>query len=393
MSEAVLVAMGRSALGKASRGTLKQTRPEDIAAQVLAGVLKQAPQLSPKEIDDVILGCAFPEAEQGINIGRVVALEAGLDECVPGQTVNRFCSSGLQSIAIAANSIAAGQNDIVAAGGVESMSAIPIGGNQPRPNPSMMIDHPHVYDSMGITAENVAERYHISREDQDAFALASHQKALAAQNAGKFREEIIPIMADTVTADPSGKKTASKVRFDADEGIRADTSMEILAKLRPSFRVNGTVTAGNSSQMSDGAAFAVLMSAEKAKALGCRPIAKLAGFSVAGVAPEVMGIGPLYVIPKVLKRCGYTLNDIDLFELNEAFAAQALACMRNLGLDPARVNVNGGAIAMGHPLGCSGAALTVKLLSELRRTGKKRGVVSMCIGGGMGAAAVFEMIG
>jgi acetyl-CoA acyltransferase len=393
MSEVVLVAMGRSALGKASRGTLKQTRPEDIAMQVLAGVLKQTPQLSPKEIDDVVLGCAFPEAEQGINVGRVVALGAGLDESVPGQTVNRFCSSGLQSIAIAANSIAAGQNDIVAAGGMESMSAIPIGGNQPRPNPSMMIDHPHVYDSMGITAENVAERYHISREDQDAFALASHQKALAAQKAGKFSEEIIPVMADAVTPDPSGKKTASKVRFDADEGIRADTSLEGLAKLRPSFKVNGTVTAGNSSQMSDGAAFVVVMSAEKAAALGCRPIAKLTGYSVVGVAPEIMGIGPLYAIPKVLKRCGYTLNDIDLFELNEAFAAQSLACIRELGLDTGKVNVNGGAIALGHPLGCTGAALTVKLLNELRRTGKKRGVVSMCIGGGMGAAAIFELIG
>ncbi|MDR2159488.1 MAG: thiolase family protein [Treponema sp.] len=393
MNEAVLVAMGRSALGKASRGTLRQTRPEDIAVQVLAGVLKQAPQLSPKDIDDVILGCAFPEAEQGINIGRIVALGAGLDECVPGQTINRFCSSGLQSIAIAANSIAAGQNDIIAAGGVESMSAIPIGGNQPRPNPSMMAAHPHVYDSMGITAENVAERYHISREAQDAFALASHQKALAAQNAGKFREEIIPLLADTVTAESSGKKKAAKVRFDADEGIRADTSLEILGKLRPNFKMNGTVTAGNSSQMSDGAAFVVVMSAEKAGALGCRPIAKLTGFSVVGVPPEVMGIGPLYAIPKVLKRCGYTLQDIDLFELNEAFAAQALACIRELGLDTGKVNVNGGAIAMGHPLGCSGAALTVKLLSELRRTGKKRGVVSMCIGGGMGAAAVFEMIG
>jgi acetyl-CoA acyltransferase len=393
MSEVVLVAMGRSALGKASRGTLKQTRPEDIAAQVLAGVLKQAPQLSPKEIDDVVLGCAFPEAEQGINVGRVVALGAGLDECVPGQTVNRFCSSGLQSIVIAANSIAAGQNDIVAAGGVESMSAIPIGGNQPRPNPSMMIDYPHVYDSMGITAEKVAERYDISREDQDAFALASHRKALAAQNAGKFKEQIIPVMADTVAADPSGKKNAAKIRFDADEGIRADTSLESLAKLRPSFKMNGTVTAGNSSQMSDGAAFVVVMSAEKAAALGCRPIARLAGYSVVGVAPEIMGIGPLYAIPKVLKRCGYVLNDIDLFELNEAFAAQSLACIRGLGLDAGKVNVNGGAIAMGHPLGCTGAALTVKLLNELRRTGKKRGVVSMCIGGGMGAAAVFELIG
>lgn len=393
MSEVVLVAMGRSALGKASRGTLKQTRPEDIAAQVLAGVLKQAPQLSPKEIDDVVLGCAFPEAEQGINVGRVVALGAGLDECVPGQTVNRFCSSGLQSIVIAANSIAAGQNDIVAAGGVESMSAIPIGGNQPRPNPSMMIDYPHVYDSMGITAEKVAERYDISREDQDAFALASHRKALAAQNAGKFKEQIIPVMADTVAADPSGKKNAVKIRFDADEGIRADTSLESLAKLRPSFKMNGTVTAGNSSQMSDGAAFVVVMSAEKAAALGCRPIARLAGYSVVGVAPEIMGIGPLYAIPKVLKRCGYVLNDIDLFELNEAFAAQSLACIRGLGLDAGKVNVNGGAIAMGHPLGCTGAALTVKLLNELRRTGKKRGVVSMCIGGGMGAAAVFELIG
>jgi acetyl-CoA acyltransferase len=299
----------------------------------------------------------------------------------------------LQSIVIAANSIAAGQNDVVAAGGVESMSTIPIGGNQPRPNPAMMIDHPHVYDSMGITAENVAERYGISREDQDAFALRSHQNAYAAQRSGKFKEEIIPVTADLAVTDASGKMIASKITFEQDEGIRADTSAEGLAKLRPSFKMNGTVTAGNSSQMSDGAAFVVMMSAEKAAALGCRPIAKLIGYSVVGVAPEIMGIGPLYAIPKVLKRFGYTLDDIDLFELNEAFAAQSLACMRELRMNADKVNVNGGAIALGHPLGCTGAALTVKLLSELRRIGKKTGVVSMCIGGGMGAAAIFELVG
>jgi acetyl-CoA acyltransferase len=391
MSEAVVAAMGRSAMGKASKGTLRQTRPEDIAAQVLRGVLKQLPQLPPEAIDDVVLGCAFPEAEQGINAGRVVALGAGLGDGVPGQTINRFCSSGLQAIVTAANSIAAGHNDIVVAGGFESMSMIPIGGNQPRPNPLMMAEHPHVYDSMGMTAENVALRYRISREDQDAFALESHQKAHAAQCAGKFREEIIPVMADTVTPGDGGRGAASKIEFKEDEGIRADTSLEALSKLRPIFKAGGSVTAGNSSQTSDGAAFVVLMSAEKAASLGVHPVAKLAGYSVAGVAPEIMGIGPLFAIPKVLKRFGYSLSDIDLFELNEAFAAQSLACIRELGLDPGKVNVNGGAIALGHPLGCTGAALTVKLLNELRGTGKKTGIVSMCIGGGMGAAAVFTL--
>jgi acetyl-CoA acyltransferase len=392
MKEAVLVAMGRSALGKAPRGTLRYTRPEDLATQTLKGVLEKMPEIPAGQLDDLIVGCAFPEAEQGLNVARIIALETGLGDEAPGQTVNRFCASGLQAIAGAANSIIAGQNDIVIAGGVESMSTIPMGGNIMRPNPAMMVEHPHAYDTMGITAENVAAKYEISREEQDQWALRSHRRADAARGNGLFAEEIIPVTANTVTKDAEGHTVSGMVTFDQDEGIRPDTSMEGLSKLKSGFKVGGSVTPGNSSQTSDGAAFTVLMSAEKAKELGCEPIAKFIGFSVVGVAPELMGIGPLYAIPKVMKRFGFTQDDVDLYELNEAFASQAVACVKGLGLDPEKVNVNGGAIAMGHPLGCTGAALTVKLLHELRRRGKKRGIVSMCIGSGMGAAGIYELL-
>lgn len=392
MTEAVIVAMGRSAIGKAPKGTLKHTRPEDLASQVLKGVLAKLPGLPKNEIDDVIIGCAFPEAEQGLNLGRIVALEANLGVEVPGQTINRFCSSGLQAIVAASNSIETGQADIIIAGGVESMSQIPMGGNIQTPNPTLADECPHVYDPMGITAENVAKTYKVTRQRQDEFALLSHQRAAAAQKSGKFAEEIIPIKADIDEQDVDGRMISKKIIFDQDEGIRPNTSMEALSKLRTNFKLNGCVTAGNSSQTSDGAAFVVMMSNEKAKELGCTPLAKLIGYTVAGVPPEVMGIGPMYAIPKALKRCGLTLADIDLFELNEAFASQAVVCIDSLGLDREKVNVNGGAIALGHPLGCTGAALTVKLLYEMRRRGYKQGIVSMCIGGGMGAAGVYKLL-
>jgi acetyl-CoA acyltransferase len=395
MSEAVIVALGRSAIGKAPRGTLKYTRPEDLATQVIKSVINRLPGLPKDQIDDLVLGCAFPEAEQGMNMGRIVALEAGLGNQVPGQTVNRFCSSGLQAIATASNAISMGQSDIIIAGGVESMSLIPMGGNIPDPDPYMASNNPHVYDSMGITAENVAEKYGISRMEQDELAVISHERALAARESGKFAEEIIPVKADTITKDANGNTVSKQIIFDQDEGIRPGTSLEILAKLRPCFKVNGSVTAGNSSQTSDGAAICILMSKEKAEELGYKPIAKLIGFNVVGVPPETMGIGPMYAIPKVLKRTGLALDNIDLIELNEAFASQAVACIKALKLDMKKVNVNGGAIALGHPLGCTGAALTVKLLYEMRRRelrkGKK-GIVSMCIGGGMGAAGIYEML-
>jgi len=382
--------MGRSAIGKSGRGTLRTTRPEDLAAQVLRGVLDQVPSLPKEEIEDVIVGCAFPESEQGNNIGRVVALKAGLGETVPGQTVNRFCSSGLQAIATAANSISAGQSDVMVAGGVESMSTIPIGGGTTYPDPVLIAEYPGVYASMGITAENVAEKYGVSRQDQDHFALRSHQRALAARTGGLFAEEIIPVRA-TVASMENGRTVTKQVVFDQDEGIRENLTESDLARLRTVFKAGGTVTAGNASQTSDGSAFVIMMSEEKARAYGLTPLARFAGFSVAGVDPDLMGIGPVAAIPKVLKLTGFSLDDIDLIELNEAFASQAIACMRELQLDEDKVNVNGGAIALGHPLGCTGAALTVKLLHELRRRNARRGIVSMCIGGGIGAAGVFEL--
>ncbi|MDR0357391.1 MAG: thiolase family protein [Clostridiales Family XIII bacterium] len=392
MYEAVIVACGRSPIGRANKGTLKDTRPEDLAAQVLKGVLAQVPKADPKSIEDFVLGCAFPEAEQGLNVARMVWLRAGLPVSVPGQTVNRFCASGLQSIAIAAANIRAGMNRTILAGGVESMSTVPMAGNVQAPNPWLAENNPDAYISMGITAENVAEKYGVSREDQDAFAAESHRKAAEAQAAGKFDSQIIPIDAKAATTDKNGLPSTTTVKFEKDECIRPDTTAESLSKLKPVFKMGGTVTAGNASPTNDGAAMVLMMSSEEAKKRGLKPLARFAGFAVAGVDPAYMGIGPVEAIPKALKSADLKLSDIDLIELNEAFAAQSIACIRELKLDPEKTNVNGGAIALGHPLGCSGAYLTTKLICELIASRKKYGIVSMCIGGGMGAAAVFEKL-
>ena len=391
MKEAVIVSSVRTAVGKAPRGTLRFTRPEYMAATVIKEAVARAKGLDPAEIDDVILGCSFPEAEQGMNIGRLAALQAGLPDTVPGQTVNRFCSSGLQAIALAAERIMCGFADVIVAGGVESMSMVPMGGNKIAPSPVLAETLIEAYTPMGITAENVAERFNISREDQDKLALRSHQKAAAAIKEGKFKEEIVPLKVVDRYPGPDNKIVEKELIFDTDEGVRFDTSLEALAQLRPEFKKDGTVTAGNSSQTSDGAAAAVVMSAEKAGALGLKPMAVFRGFAVAGCPPDIMGIGPAVAIPKLMKLTGMKIEDIDLFELNEAFASQALYCIRELGLDMEKVNVNGGAIALGHPLGCTGAKLTATLLHELKRRGGRYGVVSMCIGGGRGAAGLFEM--
>lgn len=391
MREAVIVAMGRSPIGKAPKGTLRYTRPEDLGAQVLRGVFKQIPEFDTKLIDDVIVGCAMPEAEQGLNMARNISLKAGIPESVPAQTINRFCSSGLQTIATAANAIMAGQCDIVLAGGVESMSFVPMGGNAYHPDPGLMIDNPNVYISMGHTAERVAQQYHVTRDMQDEFSALSHNKAESAISEGRFNNEIIPIETVQSSVDDNGNPCVSKIMFKMDEGVRKNMTKEALEKLNPVFKAGGTVTAGNASQMSDGAAFVLIMSKEKADELGIKPIARFIGFSVAGVAPEVMGIGPIEAIPKVLKLANMTLNQIDLIELNEAFAAQAIACVNTLGLDKEIVNVNGGAIALGHPLGCTGTYLTIKLIHEMKRRNGRYGLVSMCIGGGMGAAGIFEV--
>lgn len=392
MREAVIVAYGRSPIGKAHKGSLKDTRPDDIAAEVVKGVLNKVPMLNPEEIDDFVLGCAFPEAEQGFNVARIVGLRAGLPNSVPAQTVNRFCSSGLQTIAIAANSIMVGQTDVVLAGGVESMSMIPMGGNIISPNPYLMENNKEVYMSMGLTAEEVAERYNVTRQMQDEFAVTSHRKAEEAQANGKFDDEIIPVEAIRTIEDETGTSNSNTFIFSKDEGIRDNASIQDLAKLKTVFKDNGTVTAGNASQMSDGAAIVLLMSKEKAEALGIEPLAVFRSFAVTGVDPSIMGIGPIEAIPKALKLAGLNIDDIDLYELNEAFASQAIACVNELGLDMEKVNVNGGAIALGHPLGCTGSFLTCKLISEMKRRNNKYGIVSMCIGGGMGAAAVFENI-
>lgn len=392
MREAVIVAYGRSAIGKAPKGSLKYTRPDDVAAQVLKGVLNQVPQVKTEVIDDFILGCAFPEAEQGFNLAKIVAIRAGLPNEVPAQTVNRFCSSGIQSISTAANAIMAGQSDMILAGGVESMSIIPMGGNVITPNPFLMENNPEAYISMGLTAENVAEAYNITREMQDDFALNSHMKALNAQQNGKFKAEIIPIVAVRPKKKSDGSIGQEEFIFDQDEGIRPNISVEALQKLPTVFKMNGTVTPGNASQMSDGAAIVLIMAREKAVELGIKPIAVFKSFAVSGVAPEMMGIGPVMAIPKALKIANERIENIDLIELNEAFASQAIACVNELNIDKNIVNVNGGAIALGHPLGCTGAFLTIKLLSELKRQNKKRGIVSMCIGGGMGAAAVIQIL-
>ncbi|HLB65172.1 MAG TPA: thiolase family protein [Anaerolineales bacterium] len=387
--EAVIVAAARTAVGRARRGSLASVRPDEMIAAVIQDLMKRAAPLRPEDVDDVIIGCAFPEGEQGMNVGRMAALRAGLPISVPGQTVNRFCSSGLQTIANGAAAILAGMVDVVIAGGAESMTMVPMAGNKFAPNPGFAAEQPEVYTSMGLTAENVAARYGVNREDQDAFALSSHQKAIAAIDGGRFRDEIVPLKVQVVEAGSQGRSVRDFV-FEVDEGPRRDTSAESLAKLKPAFKLNGTVTAGNSSQMSDGAAAVLVMSAEKAKALGLVPLARFVTYAVGGVAPEIMGVGPVEAIPKALRRAGLTLDEIDLIELNEAFAAQSLAVLRTLEIDPAKANVNGGAIALGHPLGCTGAKLTAQLIPEMRRRRSRYGMVTMCIGGGMGAAGIFE---
>jgi len=392
MKEAMVVSAVRTAVGKAPRGILKDTRPDDISAMVIKEAFARAPGLNMEDVDDIVLGCAFPESDQGLNLGRVVAMRAGFPYTVPGQTVNRFCSSGLQAIATAAYEIMVGATDVMVAGGVEFMSQVPIMGLTPSPNPYLVEHNPQAYTSMGLTAENVAEKFKISREDQDRFALSSHQKAAKAIKDGKFKEEVLPIPAKVRETKEDGKVVVKEVIFDTDEGVRYDASLEGLAALKPVFKAKGTVTAGNSSQTSDGAAALVLMSKEKAGALKLKPMAVFRSFAVAGVPPEIMGVGPAYAVPKALKKAGLTTKDIGLVELNEAFASQSLYVVRELGLNPEIVNVNGGAIAVGHPLGCTGAKLTTTLLYEMKQRNIHYGLVTMCIGGGMGAAGVFERV-
>ena len=391
MTSAVIVSAARTAIGKAPRGTLRTTRPEEMAAAAVRAVLERAPAVDAADIDDVILGCAMPEAEQGMNVARIASLRAGLPVEVPAQTVNRFCSSGLQTIALAAQQIMSGMGEAVIAGGVETMSQVPMSSNKFMANPTLAKEHPGVYIGMGQTAENLARQYEVTREEQDSFALRSHQRAAAAQDAGKFDDEIVPLEVE-ITLGEGGSVQTYRTTFDRDEGIRRDSSVEALAKLRPVFHAQGTVTAGNSSQTSDGAAAVLVMSEEKAEQLGLQPMARFRSFAVGGVAPELMGIGPVTAVPKALKLAGVSLDEIDLVELNEAFAVQALAVIRELGLDEDKVNVNGGAIALGHPLGCTGAKLTVQMLHELARQDKQFGLVTMCIGGGMGAAGVLERL-
>jgi acetyl-CoA acyltransferase len=391
MRDVVIAAAVRTAVGKAPRGALRTTRPDDLAAYAINGALERVTQLDRSEIEDVILGCAMPEAEQGLNVARVASFRAGLPVESSAMTINRFCSSGLQSIAMAVDRIRGGGADAIVAGGVESMSFVPMGGNKPSLNPWLVESYPGSYLSMGLTAERVAKHYGITREKMDAFALESHQKALAAMAAGRFEDEIVPVPVTNTVMDAKGKAKAAESVLRVDEGPRADTSLEALAKLKPVFHASGTVTAGNSSQMSDGAAAAVVMSAERAAQLGIPAMGRLIAFATAGCDPEEMGIGPVFAVPKALKMAGLSLEDIGLIELNEAFAAQTLAVIKLLGMDPARVNVNGGAIALGHPLGCSGAKLTASLLREMPRRGAKYGMVTMCVGGGMGAAGIFEV--
>jgi len=381
--EAVIVASVRTAVGKAPKGTLRQTRPDDMAAAAIRAALGRVPALGPERVEDVVLGCAMPEAEQGMNVARQAALLAGVPSTAAAVTVNRFCASGLQAIAIAARAIEAGEADAIVAGGTESMSLIPMGGHKIAPNPTLLDTYPDTYLGMGITAENVARKYGISREDADRFALESHRKAAAAIDAGRFEDEIVSL---TVDLDGTGKA------FDTDEGPRRDTDLAALARLKPAFAADGLVTAGNASQMSDGAAATVLLSAGRAKELGLVPIARLVAYAVAGVPPEIMGIGPVEAIPRALRQAGLALADIDLVELNEAFACQALAVIAAVGLDPERVNVNGGAVALGHPLGCTGAKLVTQILHEMARRGSRYGLVTMCVGGGMGAAGILERL-
>jgi acetyl-CoA acyltransferase len=389
MREVVIVSAVRTPVGKAYKGTLRATRPDDLAATAIKGALERVPQLDPKEIEDVILGCAMPEAEQGMNVARIASLRAGLPVEISAMTINRFCSSGLQSIAMAAERIMAGGAETILAGGVESMTMIPMGGNKVSANPWLIANYPNAYLSMGLTAERVAKRFSITREMQDEFSVASHKKAIAAIQAGKFDDELVPVPVSFTTPNGSKPKRTDIV-FKVDEGPRADTSLEALLALKPAFHANGTVTAGNSSQMSDGAAAAIVMSAERAKALGLKPMARYVAFATAGYLPEEMGIGPVFAIPKALKMAGLKLDDIDVIELNEAFAAQSLAVIQEGKLDPSRTNVNGGAIALGHPLGCTGAKLTASIIRELKRRNGRYGLVTMCVGGGMGAAGIFE---
>ncbi|WP_349256322.1 thiolase family protein [Rubrivirga litoralis] len=391
MNEAYIVSSVRTPVGKAGRGALKDVRPEHLGATAVTGAIERIKGLEHARIDDLVIGCAYPEGPQGNNMARAIAQVAKMPDSVPGVTVNRFCSSGVQTIAQAYNSVSMGQADCIVAGGVESMSSVPMGGFYFAPDPELADTDPDFYTSMGTTAENVAERFHVEREAQDAFALQSHQRASEAIAAGRFKDEIIPVHVHEVVYDEEAKSTTTRqFTHDTDEGPRPNTSLEVLAKLRPVFKQGGSVTAGNSSQTNDGAAATVVMSKALVDELEAEPMARMLGFAVAGVAPEIMGIGPMESIPKVLKQVGMTLKDIDLIELNEAFASQSLAILRELEIDQEKVNVNGGAIALGHPLGCTGAKLTATLLHEMKRRGNRYGIVTMCIGGGMGASAVFE---
>jgi acetyl-CoA acyltransferase len=390
MKEAVIVSAVRTAVGKAPKGTLKNTRSDDLGAAAIKEAVTRVPGLEPLDIDDVIMGCAFPEAEQGMNVARTAMIAAGLPVETSAMTVNRYCSSGLQTIALAADRIATGGAEVIVAGGIETMSMIPMGGNVIRPNPKLVDTYPDYYLNMGLTAENLARKYEITREQADEFSLRSHQKAAAAVTGGKFKDEIVPFTIRIDEMDEGGRVRSREVVFDTDEGVRYDASPGGFAKLKPAFHAKGTVTAGNSSQMSDGAAAAVVMSADKAKQLGIEPLARLVAFATAGCLPEEMGIGPVYAIPKALKLAGLRLDQIDVIELNEAFAVQGLSVMKLLEMDPAKVNVNGGAIALGHPLGCTGAKLTATILREMHRRNARYGMVTMCVGGGMGAAGIFE---
>ncbi len=391
MKEAVIVSAVRTAVGKAPKGTLRNTRPDDLGAAAIKEAVARA-SVDASLIEDVIMGCAFPEAEQGMNVARTASIAAGLPVEASAMTVNRYCSSGLQTIALAAERIMIGGADAIVAGGLETMSMIPMGGNVVRPNPAIVDSYPDYYLNMGLTAENLAKKYEITREQADEFSYNSHQKALAAISGGKFTDEIVPMNVFVDEIDEGGRVRRKEIVFAQDEGPRADTSLEGLAKLRAVFHAAGTVTAGNSSQMSDGAAAAVVMSADKAAELGIKPMARFVSFATAGCLPEEMGIGPVYAIPKALKMAGLTLDQIDVIELNEAFAAQGLSVMKVLEMDPSKVNVNGGAVALGHPLGCTGAKLTATVLQELKRRNARYGMVTMCVGGGMGAAGIFERL-
>jgi len=392
MKEAVIVSAVRTAVGKAPKGTLRDMRPDDMGAAAIKEAIARVPGLEASDIDDVIMGCAMPEAEQGMNVARAAAIRAGLPVETSAMTINRFCSSGLQTIAMASDRIRTNGAEVIIAGGLESMSMIPMGGHIIRPNPTLMETYPDFYLSMGLATENVARKYEVTREEQDAFALRSHQRAVAALDADKFSDETVPLSVTVEELDTKGKKQRREITFDKDEGPRRDTTPEALAKLKPAFQLNGTITAGNSSQMSDGAAAAIVMSQDRAKELGAKPMARLIAYATAGCPPEEMGIGPVYAIPKALKLAGLTLDQIEVIELNEAFAAQSLAVIKMLELNPDKVNVNGGAIALGHPLGCTGAKLTASILRELERRNGRYGMVTMCVGGGMGAAGIFEKI-